>query len=51
MTTKKVLALLTVMVFLFSLPAVAFAQQTLPHVFVGSVLDVNGGGAFRPEPW
>ena len=43
MTTKRALALLTVMIFLFSLPTVAFAQQTPPHVFVGTAFDVSGG--------
>lgn len=44
MTTKRALALLTVMVFLFSLPAVAFAQPLPPHIFIGRVFDVHGGG-------
>ena len=43
MTTKRALVLLTVMVFLLSLPAVAFAQQTPPHIFIGNVSDANGG--------
>jgi len=43
MTTKRVLTLLTLMVFLFSLPAVAFAQQTPPHIFIGTAFDVSGG--------
>ncbi len=43
MTTKRALALLTVMIFLFSLPTVAFAQQTPPHIFVGTAFDVSGG--------
>ena len=43
MSTKRALALLTVIVLLFSLPAVAYAQQLLPHVFVGRAIDVSGG--------
>ena len=43
MTTKRALALLTVMIFLFSLPAVAFAQQTPPQVLIGTAFDVSGG--------
>ncbi len=43
MTTKRALALLTVMIFLFSLPTVAFAQQTPPQVLVGTAFDVSGG--------
>jgi len=43
MTTKRVLVLLTVMVFLFTLPAVAYAQESPPHIFIGSVLGVGGG--------
>ncbi len=43
MTIKRALAMLTVMLFLFSLPAVAFAQQTPPHIFVGKVFNVSGG--------
>ena len=43
MTTKRVLVLLTVIVFLFSLPAVAFAQESPPHIFIGNVFDVSGG--------
>ena len=30
-------------VFLFALPVVAYAQQVPPHVFVGKVFDVSGG--------
>jgi len=43
MTIKRALAMLTVMLFLFSLPAVAFAQQTPPHIFVGKAFNVSGG--------
>ena len=43
MTIKRALALLTVMIFLFSLPTVAFAQQTPPQVLVGTAFDVSGG--------
>jgi len=43
MTTKRALVLLTVMVFLFSLPAVVFAQESPPHFFIGKVFDVSGG--------
>ena len=43
MTKKRVLLLLTVMVFLFSLPSIAYAQQTPPHIFIGKVFDVSGG--------
>lgn len=43
MTTKRALALLTVIMLLFSLPTVAFAQQTPPHIFVGTAFDVSGG--------
>ena len=43
MTTKRALALLTVMIFLFSLPTLAFAQQNPPHFFIGKAFDVNGG--------
>ena len=45
MTTKRALVLLTVMIFLFSLPAVAFAQESPPHIFIGNVFDVSGGTA------
>ena len=43
MTTKRALALLTVIMLLFSLPTVAFAQQTPPHIFIGTAFDVSGG--------
>ena len=43
MSTKRALALLTVIVLLFSLPAVAYAQQIPPHFFVGRAIDVSGG--------
>ena len=43
MTRKRVLTLLVAMVFLFSLPAVASAQETPPHIFIGKVFDVSGG--------
>ena len=43
MSLKRALAVLTVMLFLFSLPAVAFAQQTPPHIFIGNVSGVGGG--------
>ena len=42
MTKKRVLSVLAVMVFLFSLPAITFAQQTPPHIFIGRVFDTNG---------
>ena len=32
------------LVFLFSLPVVAHAQQNPPHIFVGKVFDVSGEG-------
>jgi hypothetical protein len=43
MPKKRVLTLLAVMVFLFSLPAIAFAQATPPHIFIGRALDTSGG--------
>ena len=43
MTKKRVLPLFAVMVFLFSLPAIASAQQTPPHIFIGQVFDTSGG--------
>ena len=45
MTTKRALALLTVIILLFSLPAVANAQQNPPHFFIGKVFDMSGGTA------
>jgi len=45
MTPKRALVLLTVMIFLFSLPPVAFAQESPPHMFIGNVFDVSGGAA------
>ena len=45
MTIKRALVLLTVMIFLFSLPPVAFAQESPPHMFIGNVFDVSGGTA------
>ena len=42
MTNKRVLTLLAVMVFLFSLPAIASAQETPPHIFIGRVFDISG---------
>ena len=45
MTTKRALALLTVMIFLFSLPTVAYAQQTPPQVLIGTAFEVSGGPA------
>ena len=42
MTTMRALALLTVMMFLYSLPAVANAQQNPPHFFIGKVFDASG---------
>ena len=49
MPTERSLALLTVMVFLFSLPAPALAQQIPPHIFIGSVLvDIHTGGTVPP---
>ena len=45
MTTMLALALLTVMILLFSLPAVANAQQNPPHFFIGKVFDMSGGTA------
>ena len=36
--------LVIVVVFFFALPVVAYAQQVPPHVFVGNVFDVSGGG-------
>ena len=44
MTTMRALALLTVMLFLFSLPAAVFAQQTPPHIFIGKVFEIHQGG-------
>ncbi len=43
MTTKRALALLTVMIFLFSLPTVANAQENPPQTLVGTAFDVRGG--------
>ena len=43
MTTERILALLMVILFLFSLPAVAYAQQTPPHIFIGKAFNVSGG--------
>lgn len=36
--------LVIMVVFLFALPVVAYAQQIPPHIFVGKVFDVSGGG-------
>ncbi len=36
--------LVIVVVFLFALPVVAYAQQVPPHIFIGKVFDVSGGG-------
>lgn len=43
MSKKRVLTLLAVVMFFFSLPALASAQQTPPHIFIGKVFDVSGG--------
>ncbi len=43
MTKKRVLILLTVIVFLLALPTVTFAQQNPPHFFIGKVFDASGG--------
>ena len=43
MIKRRVLTLLAVIVSLYSLPAIASAQQTPPHIFIGSVSDVSGG--------
>lgn len=45
MTKKKVVTLLTVMVFLFLLPPIAFAQEDSdpPHIFIGKVFNESGG--------
>ncbi len=42
MTTLRALALLTVIILLFSLPAIANAQQNPPHFFIGKVFDASG---------
>ncbi len=43
MTTKRALALLTVIMLLYSLPTVVNAQENPPQVLVGTAFDVSGG--------
>ena len=50
MPQKRVLTLLAVMVFLFSLPPIAFAQTTPPHIFIGKVFDTSGGAGSGGTP-
>ena len=50
MPQKRVLTLLAVMVFLFSLPPIAFAQATPPHIFIGKVFDTSGGAGSVGTP-
>ena len=50
MPQKRVLTLLAVMVFLFSLPPIAFAQATPPHIFIGKVFDTSGGAGSGGTP-
>ncbi len=51
MTPMRALTLLTVLLFLFSLPAVAYAQQTPPHIFIGKVFDRHLGGTPQSVRW
>ena len=44
MTPMRALTLLTVWLFLFSLPVVAYGQETPPHIFIGKILDRHLGG-------
>jgi len=46
----RVLPLLAVMVSLFLLPAIASAQQTPPHIFIGKVFDIGGGSGSVGTP-
>ncbi len=40
---RRVLPLLAVILSLLLLPAIASAQQTPPHIFIGKVFDIDGG--------
>ena len=48
MIKVKILALLAVMALFLTLPAVIFAQQVPPHVFVGTAATVDGAAAAGP---
>ncbi len=50
MIRRRILPLLAVVVSLFLTPAIASAQQTPPHIFIGKVFDISGGAGSVGTP-
>ncbi len=50
MIGRRIPPLLAVIVSLFLTPAIASAQQTPPHIFIGKVFDISGGAGSVGTP-